>query len=90
MWLCMHNAIPINKLRHYCNLVTSLVCQRCGIYDEDVLHCLQDCAPSKKVWQLISSFNHPYFFSFTSLNTWLQTMSKEPFGNMFAITIWWI
>jgi hypothetical protein len=90
MWLCMHNAIPTNKLRHHCNLATSPVCQRCGKYKEDVLHCLRDCAPSKEVWQLISSVNHRYLFSFTSWKTWLQTMSKGAFGNMFAITIWWI
>lgn len=90
MWLCMHNAIPTNKLRHHCNLATSPVCQRCGTYDEDVLHCLRDCAPSKEVWRLILSVNHPYFFSFTSCKTWLQTMSKGAFGNIFAITIWWI
>jgi hypothetical protein len=42
------------------------------------------------VWQQIRSFNHSYFFSFTALKTWLQTMSKWPFDNMSAITIWWI
>jgi len=90
MWLCKHNAIPTNKLRHHCNLATSPVCQQCGKYDEDVLHCLRDCAPSEEVWQLISSVNHRCLFSFTSWKTWLQTMSKGVFGIMFAITIWWI
>jgi len=90
MWLCMHNAIPTNKLRHHCNLATSPVCQQCRKYDEDVLHCLRVCAPSKEVWQLISSVNHQYLFSFTSWKTWLQTMSKGAFGNIFAMTIWWI
>jgi len=69
---------------------TSSVFQRCGTHDEDVLHCLKDCAPSEEVWQLIYSVSYPYFFNLTSLNTWLQTMSKRPFGNMLAITIWWI
>jgi len=57
-------------------VVVSPVCPRCGTYDQDVFHYLRECAPSKEVWQLISSVNHPNFLSFTSLKTWLQTMSK--------------
>jgi len=89
----MHDAILTNKPQHHYNLATSPIYQRCGTHDEDVLHCLRDCAPSKEVWQQIYSVNHPYFSSFTSLKTWLHTKElsitcmQELFGGYEALEI---
>jgi hypothetical protein len=50
LWLCFHNALPINARRHHCNMVASPSCTRCSSPIEDILHCLRDCPHSIEFW----------------------------------------
>jgi hypothetical protein len=49
LWLCFHNALPINVRWHHCNMVSSPSCTRCSSPIEDILHCLRDCPHSKEL-----------------------------------------
>ena len=50
LWLCFHNALPINARRHHCNKVVSPSCNCWSSPIEDILHCLRDCPHSREFW----------------------------------------
>ena len=50
VWLCMHEALPVNVFRHRRGLSHTPTCLRCSHEAEDILHCMRHCPHSYEVW----------------------------------------
>jgi len=89
LWLCFHNALPINTCRNHCNMVASPSCTRCSSPIEDILHCLRDCPHSRELWFRLNMGHYNNFFSEFDVKVWLHEMTKSTSSILFITGVWY-
>lgn len=55
VWLCIHDALPLNNNFVKCNMAASAACSRCSSDVEDILHALRDCPHSRELWNRLGA-----------------------------------
>lgn len=66
----------------------SNVCQRCGLGEETLLHCVRDCQASLNLWNALG-FGTPDFFLMMDVQCFLRKGISEPRGKLFMAGTWW-
>ncbi|KAL4360986.1 hypothetical protein GQ457_04G014920 [Hibiscus cannabinus] len=97
LWLTCRQRLMTNSERCRRGLGTSVVCPRCHMADESVLHTLRDCVESKAAWmQLLAPRMREVFFQL-DLHSWLRcNLSSHvalpgddiPWRILFASLLW--
>ena len=85
LWLCLLGILPTNELRYHRNLLASAMCQRCGLADETILHCLRDCAQARGIWRGVG-FREDAQFLDNNVVSWASGFLKNGNGILFACT----
>ncbi|XP_059623199.1 uncharacterized protein LOC132266361 [Cornus florida] len=77
LWRCCHNALPTGLSLLWRGCVDSLLCSRCGMEEESLVHLFFRCSHSVQVWRL-----SPFHLDFSSV-------SFHSFLDGWSFFIWW-
>ncbi|XP_019164336.1 PREDICTED: uncharacterized protein LOC109160503 [Ipomoea nil] len=98
LWLLRHKKLMTNVERKRRGFTIDARCINCHAYEEDVLHCLRDCAAAKEIWEVFLPSGAQRWFFRLNVDTWFTRnvtgkLVENKEGNwksMFAIIAWWI
>ncbi|MED6205429.1 hypothetical protein PIB30_118394 [Stylosanthes scabra] len=88
IWLCLHEALPTNVFRFNRGVVSSMLCSRCNLYPETVLHCLRDCPMARPIWDYMQFPTSDMVHS-ADIKTWISS-GVHLDELVFCATLWWI
>ena len=95
----MHNSIRVKQCLMTRGIQVEAYCLRCHTEAESILHALQDCPASKRIWQQLGRQVTNPFFSIQNLQEWLSSNAKSgqqhssgpvPWFQVFLFAIWMI
>jgi len=87
-WLVCQNFVPTLFSLNNKNMAYSALCSRCGLEDENFLHCALDCNFSKSIWHHVG-FHDENFILDTKVSHWSKEGSLGNLSFIFAATVWW-
>jgi len=90
VWLCLHEALPVNNVRRRCNLTDNSLCGSCFLTNEDVLHCLRDCHYAREIWKAIPISYTQHFFSTSMTKDWIKEGLQSQPPQVFMSALWWV
>ena len=95
----MHNSIGVKQCLMMRGIQVEAYCLHCHTEAESILHALQDCPASKRIWQQLGRQVTDPFFSIQNLQEWLSSNAKSgqqhssgpvPWFQVFLFAIWMI
>ncbi|XVF35312.1 hypothetical protein REPUB_Repub18cG0134800 [Reevesia pubescens] len=97
LWKILHNSLPTLECLAKRNILTNIVCHRCGVEVETTLHALRDCESSKSIWLSFNQILLPDDFFTLPLKGWIssnievkRTISGIPWRILFASAAWFL
>lgn len=76
LWLAWHDSAPMMQVLQRRKVTQSANCTRCGATEENLLHCIRDCAFSRQMWERLGMGTTTFFQSSDFLR-WQQEAVEE-------------
>ncbi|XP_019166605.1 PREDICTED: uncharacterized protein LOC109162339 [Ipomoea nil] len=97
VWLLKHKTLMTNAERKHHGFIVNGRCTSCYMHEEDILHCLRDCAVAKELWEVFLPYGAKRWFYRSNFDTWLtrNVTGKLDGGKdggwsvLFVIIAWW-
>lgn len=87
VWLEAHRSTPTLQVLHHRHIVTSNICARCKLTEEDLLHCTRDCAVPRFLWTSLGFSGSIFFLNQDSLS-WLRDGISGQDPTLFLAGLW--
>lgn len=87
IWLCLHEALPINATRFNRHLATSASCSHCSSTFEDSLHALRDCRHSRELWTRLGADRWHNIWN-QDVKVWLTHHARGAHATKFLAGLW--
>lgn len=89
VWLVCQDSLPTNKMRSSRGIGVQSRCNRCHAGDETSLHCLRDCNPAARIWDILGFAKTQTFFQNDAKN-WIHEYATKGNAILFLATLWFL